>query len=438
MKAANGDSQRVEPAVIGVILVISVLSLAIIIFFATVSINFFSYDSGEYEYEDWSNAVSHAPQSLALQWAPDGSQILFTKPGDPKSSWAYDNLYSIAPDGTRLHKIVEGVRWPTISPDGSRIAHSTTRDRRRLPYYIETFKRNGSDRRRLIEQSLQDIPAGLNDISPAWSPDGQRIAFARFDPKMTEGRGIYVVDVDGSTLSQPYRFNTGRMGDTVTDVYRWGPSWSPNGKKLAFVVVEFQENVGPRDVLYTVNADGSKLTRVFATAPDPNVYSNTFLRIDEILGVPTWSPNSGELAFIRVMYPERSEIIYHEESHLEIILHVIDPNSSRIESVAKLDQLGYIHKGSLPNYFMSSLSWSPDGTNILFTVGGGVNVASADGSGYRQIAKGLYASWSPDGSRIAVMDRPSGNYISTISLDGSDVRVLVWKGEDGNLKVVNR
>jgi Tol biopolymer transport system component len=59
------------------------------------------------------------------------------------------------------------------------------------------------------------------DREPAWSPDGETIAFVRgsTDPGV---HGIYFINPDGENLRQIYTGNAG------------APSWSPDGKWLAF------------------------------------------------------------------------------------------------------------------------------------------------------------------------------------------------------------
>ncbi len=51
---------------------------------------------------------------------------------------------------------------------------------------------------------------------------------------------------------------------------------------------------------------------------------------------------------------------------------------------------------------------------------------------------GAYASWSPDGSRIAVLGKyDDGGYLAIVAPDGSDFRVLVRADEDGDLKLTD-
>ena len=71
----------------------------------------------------------------------------------------------------------------------------------------------------------------------------------------------------------------------------------------------------------------------------------------------------------------------------------------------------------------NSISWSPDGSEILF----GSYAIEADGSAtLRHLGPGNHASWSPDGSRIAIYTgSDSAVVLYTVARDGSDVRDLV-------------
>jgi Tol biopolymer transport system component len=80
------------------------------------------------------------------------------------------------------------------------------------------------------------------EISPAWSPDGTHIAFAR---SITETNNeIFVMDADGS--------NVVRLTDSPSlDEY---PSWSPDGSQIAFM--------SHRDAnweIYVMNADSPSI-----------------------------------------------------------------------------------------------------------------------------------------------------------------------------------
>ena len=72
----------------------------------------------------------------------------------------------------------------------------------------------------------------------------------------------------------------------------------------------------------------------------------------------------------------------------------------------------------------------------------GVHVTDMDGASWR-VGGGLYASWSPDGARIAIIDETvdeyppdssEGDYLYTVAPNGTDRQVLVVREEDGKLK----
>ena len=382
-----------------------------------------------YDLMEWRYAHSAASQYVLPEWSKDGSHIVFERIWSFKGRGPDDGFYVVASDGSRLWSMpAKRAYWPSLSPDGSSIAYSITPSQYMLPFYIETSRSDGSNRKRLTESRL-------NDASPSWSPDGKRIAFSRFTPAHTGDRGIYVMNADGSDLSWVYRFRSSIDGnDEVTEIHRIGPKWSPDGKTLAFVVVEYQESVGTRYVLYTIGADGSNLIRMFETVRQNVYYGHYPGLIDTILGAPAWSPDGRKLGFIRSIlldyrdFPEGDEI----DAPPGLTVYTIDADGSNLRAVSELGD------GPYP----LGLSWSPDGTDILFTFhsGGDGYAVSANNSDYRELGKGgSSSSWSPDGSRIAVMttldpESPRSDYLYTVAPDGSDVRTLVVSDDDGDLK----
>jgi Tol biopolymer transport system component len=82
--------------------------------------------------------------------------------------------------------------------------------------------------------------------------------------------------------------------------------------------------------------------------------------------------------------------------------------------------------------------WSPAGDLILFEVqtelGGEIWTMNPDGSGARNIADGLSASWSPDGREVAVVG--SKGFISILSADGSALTEIdLGLGEDESVEI---
>ena len=352
----------------------------------------------------------------------------------------HGSTYVVRSDGSSIRRISEGTGkynldyFPAVSPDGSRIAYTTARHETRGDYSswgvtrnfeIEVSDLDGSDRRRLTEN-------GDLDKLPMWSPDGSRIAFVRIDHGITPTRdgGIYTIAPDGSDerAIMEFRIRDWLAGQDIEDRFgNGGLAWSPDGKMLALVANEIEHGRGEngeyssakritRSVLYTVGADGSGLRRLATTSGD---------YFDVIFGSPAWSPDGETIAFLRT------------EGGLGMTglrLYTIRPDGSGLEELALLHE--NVRAGHSAKH---SLSWSPDGASLLLGMGYAI-VVNADGSGFREVAWGSGASWSPDGSRIAIVGRPdrdSNHVLYTIAPDGSDQRMLVRREEDGDLVAEN-
>jgi Tol biopolymer transport system component len=119
---------------------------------------------------------------------------------------------------------------------------------------------NGSD-----SHLFFDVPEYTHCRTPAWSPDGTKVAFvvirSLFGEKRAESR-IMVVDAEGGAPKE--------LGIGVV------PSWSPDGKRIAFTGVG---STPPGT--YVMNADGTEVQQIDANAQ----YGK-------------WSPKNDELACI--------------------------------------------------------------------------------------------------------------------------------------------
>ena len=109
---------------------------------------------------------------------------------------------------------------------------------------------------------LTDDPA--NDLDPSWSPDGKKIAFV--SDRNNRANHIYVMDSDGQNL----------MRLTHKAASRW-PAWSPDGKKIVCV-----RGGGGID-LWVMDADGGNQKQL--THVGLNWY-------------PAWSPDGVRIAFV--------------------------------------------------------------------------------------------------------------------------------------------
>jgi hypothetical protein len=169
------------------------------------------------------------------------------------------DLYSINADGSGVRRITSGPGsdlWSDWSPTANKIAFERDFNNGSPPWEVHTMNADGTG------DTL--LATGEN---PAWSPDGQKIAYGRIGYD-DQGGGIFVMNADGSSVT--------KIAPGLRDSLQ--PDWSPDGSKLVFNV---QSPTDP-GALYTVNADGTGLTRLPGNDWDFD---------------PSWSPNGDKIAF---------------------------------------------------------------------------------------------------------------------------------------------
>ncbi len=339
-----------------------------------------------------------AHPTYRLQWSPDGSYVLAP----------LDVFYVIQTDGSSLRQVFRDVDYnnasysPDLSPDGSRIVYTTARHRINVPgaispnFQIESSRLDGSDRRRLTDNDSLDT-------APAWSPDGQRIAFVKLSFGAEES-GLYTMAADGSDVRRIVYFK-----DAFILHHYWVPVWSPDGKTIAFM-----GNSGLGNALYTVEADGSGLRQLY---PD--------LRVTEpgefpgsVGGPLAWSPDGQEIAFLYSYTKNASGFARTTE------LYVIGRDGDGLRRIREI--AGQAVRGSL--------EWSPDGAKILLAAGGAVNLIDVDGSASRMLVAATRASWSLDGSKIAIFE-PGGRDLvfAWMAVDGLELHILTRRNAQGKL-----
>ena len=164
-------------------------------------------------------------------WSPDGSQIAFmsSQNGDPE-------IYVIGSDGARLHRITfaAGVNTsPVWNPrTGKQVVFVSDRGGIPVLYLSDS---DGSNVQKL------DLPDMGYVVDPAWSPNGQLLAFSWRRP--SGNYDIYVMDIVSRQLVEL----------TKDEARNERPSWAPDGRHIVFE----STRTGTRQI-WSMLADGSQ------------------------------------------------------------------------------------------------------------------------------------------------------------------------------------
>ncbi|MDP9383645.1 MAG: hypothetical protein M3P50_00140 [Actinomycetota bacterium] len=142
-------------------------------------------------------------------------------------------IWRAADDGSRPRRLTDGPvdTDPVWSPDGRRVAFTRQRgDPEGFATRIWTMDGEGGDQRQLTPTPRSGGGQRPEDSTPAWSPDGQTIAFTSRrgldDPDAFAGGGghVWTIRPDGQGM-RPLTTGAGSQN---------GPSFSPDGLRVAY------------------------------------------------------------------------------------------------------------------------------------------------------------------------------------------------------------
>jgi len=221
------------------------------------------------------------------------------------------------------------------------------------------------------------------NLSPRWSPTGDRIAFTSY---IMQNPDLLILPLKNR---QAYRLSN-RPGLNTA------PSWAPDGKKIALTLTKDDNSE-----LYAIEVKDGKLHRL---TNHPAIDSS-----------PSWSPDGREIVFTS----DRSGA----------------PQIYLMDS-----QGGNIRRLTFEGNYNDSPAWSPRGERIAFVARDerqfhicSINVTGED---FMKLTDGPgnneNPSWSPDGLRIAFASNRNGRWdIYIMNWDGSQLRKLTQNG--GNI-----
>ena len=169
-------------------------------------------------------------------------QIVFRRYFDPEQTKSA--IFTMNPDGSHVRQITHPPKgWrdqiPAWSPDGKRVAFYRQRVDESMSR-IMVLNLDTGDVREVTHcgpdqgQPKQGPPGRCeSDFDPAFSPDGDSIAFRRIlgpDKDCCRVEGIFIVGLDGSNPHQATNVDP-KLPEAYSD---FGPAFSPNGKMLVF------------------------------------------------------------------------------------------------------------------------------------------------------------------------------------------------------------
>lgn len=361
--------------------------------------------------------------------SPDGKSVVYASKASGNWDLYLQRVGGKNPRNLTVDSTTDDTQ-PAFSPDGERIAFRSERERGG----IFVMGATGESVKRLSDFGYH----------PAWSPDGREVACATHnieDPndRTLERSDIWIVN---ATTGEKRQLTGEPIGDAAQ------PQWSPAGARLAY----WSRRKGGQRDLWTIPAaggtpvpvtddaafdwnpvwspDGRHLYFVSDRGGQMNLWR---VPIEEgtgkVTGLPesltTPSPYAQHLSFSR---DGRRAVYVSQVSSKNILKADFNPDTGELTGRSVAITQGFKHT-SQPNL-------SPDGEWFVYSTQGekqeDLFIIDKDGAGApRQLTddhfKDRHPRWSPDGHRIVFYSDRSGRYEAwTINRDGSGLQQMTF------------
>ena len=381
-----------------------------------------------------------ANDDIQPSWSPDGKTLLFVRshqvtgkmePGDVFGQYDGGDVWRLELGSGKENKLIENAVSPAYSPDGKRIAVDASWAGPRRIWIVDGEGHNP-------QQVTTDASEAVAHVSPRWSPDGTKIVFQNIERTKFD---IRVVNLDNR-----------RMEWVTNDLYQdVNPLWSASGRAIYFSsyrsgglsvwrapVFSDGSRAGPpeqvttggsQDVELALSRNGKRLA-FSVLKQNADLWR---LPVSAETGHPTGEPQA-VVASTREdtrgsWSPDGESIAFNSDrsGNMNIWLYSVKNNSMR-----------QLTRGAGGDF---QPQWSPDGKQLVFfsSRARSVDIWSVEVTTgkLRRLTKSLAVDvnpfFSPDGRWIAYQSDQSGRLeIWIMKADGSQTRRLTQTGVTGH------
>ena len=263
---------------------------------------------------------------------------------DLSMGWQAGQVALVNLDGGGMVQLGPGTS-PAWSPDGKRLAFTNARCEPSYYYGYPPYCTGGLV---ILDPEIGDVTTpdwGQHVENPSWSPAGDAIVFDQSGSSGT-GSALAIVQLAAPVIDPLPLASSG---------WKAQPAWSPDGKQIALTCMVTQ----PSTDICIVNRDGSALVQLTnETSFDAHA---------------AWSPDGTKIAFAR--YPDGVS----GNGDAEVV--VMDIATRQLTTFAE---------GGEP-------AWSPDGSKLVFAGVDGLFIIDADGTNRRRLTTGAHGApaWRP-------------------------------------------